>query len=633
MLIKQSATAYPLTFLLLDAVTGAAATGKTATVTISKAGGSFGAVAGAVTEIGNGMYKVAGNATDTNTLGPLELYATATGCADAHKSFEVVAFDPQVANLAANVTQIAGSSADANSLGGLASDYSSGAFYVATDFDGNPLATVANQLRSMGIGRSWYVAKTGNDSTGSGTPSSPYLTIAKAVQMASSGDKVCIGDGTYTEQIAHGDAEKALSFEGQSADRCTVTYSGAGAVVSGYSSPGVTYRHLTIAATGDCSPAFDVGDSSDVLIEHCVVTGGVDTILVSEDGGAERLTVRKCRVDSHQDAISLFDGSGHVIEDTIINTDCTNNSGANLVSRCVYINGADAVTLRRCTINATRANSASQDAFGVWSQGAWVSIEDCPQIRARITNASSSGNAVAIYDGASSATRVAIKNNQIGTSTAGSGASRDLSFASGTCFDAGSTYDITKVHGTSPVVVKADDRDGAAVAKASVVGTPAGASLAADIAGVSTDALDEDAISAIISQSSKIIITAPIDGSSMTLVQGDAYLAAQGTQITLTKASGETGWPTTVSTLHFSCWPSDALIAEDATSTSTGVDDVALTSVTNSGGVLDLTAVQTTALVQTRKSGRYEYAFVANKGSNQKTVRLGVLKVLRGDSN
>ena len=64
-------------------------------VTISKNGGSFASPAGAVTEIANGWYAVAGNATDSATLGPLLLHG---GLGPIHaKSFDVVAFDPQSA--------------------------------------------------------------------------------------------------------------------------------------------------------------------------------------------------------------------------------------------------------------------------------------------------------------------------------------------------------------------------------------------------------------------------------------------------------------------------------------------------------------------------------------------------------
>lgn len=97
MLIKQSATAYPLLFLMVDStdhVTGK--TGLTPTVTISKAGGAFAAPSGAVTEIANGWYKVAGNATDTSTLGPIALHATGTAADPTDRDiWEVVAFDPQ----------------------------------------------------------------------------------------------------------------------------------------------------------------------------------------------------------------------------------------------------------------------------------------------------------------------------------------------------------------------------------------------------------------------------------------------------------------------------------------------------------------------------------------------------------
>lgn len=94
--IKNGSTAYPLVFMMVDStdhVTGK--TGLTPTVTLSKAGAAFASPAGAVTEIANGWYKVAGNATDTGTSGPLILHATGTGADPTDTLFEVVAYDPQ----------------------------------------------------------------------------------------------------------------------------------------------------------------------------------------------------------------------------------------------------------------------------------------------------------------------------------------------------------------------------------------------------------------------------------------------------------------------------------------------------------------------------------------------------------
>lgn len=79
MLLKQS-TAYTRVFLMIDSadhITGK--TGLTVTVTLSKAGGAFGAAGGTVSEISSGWYKIALTTTDTNTLGDLAFHCISTG--------------------------------------------------------------------------------------------------------------------------------------------------------------------------------------------------------------------------------------------------------------------------------------------------------------------------------------------------------------------------------------------------------------------------------------------------------------------------------------------------------------------------------------------------------------------------
>lgn len=78
--VQQSTVLVPLVFPLNSTASGnPPLTGATPTVLLSKNGAAYASPAGAVSEIGGGLYKVAGNATDSNTLGILWLHATATG--------------------------------------------------------------------------------------------------------------------------------------------------------------------------------------------------------------------------------------------------------------------------------------------------------------------------------------------------------------------------------------------------------------------------------------------------------------------------------------------------------------------------------------------------------------------------
>ncbi len=119
---KQASTSYPITFLMVDAADHLAGkTGLTPTVTISKNGGAFAAPAGAVAEVGNGWYALAGHATDRDTLGDLLIHAAAAGADPVDDRYLVVPWDPFDANTlgltrladldVSEVTQVAASNA------------------------------------------------------------------------------------------------------------------------------------------------------------------------------------------------------------------------------------------------------------------------------------------------------------------------------------------------------------------------------------------------------------------------------------------------------------------------------------------------------------------------------------------
>jgi hypothetical protein len=117
-LLKQS-TAYARTFLMVqssDHVTGL--TGASVSVALSKAGAAFAAAAGAVSEIGNGFYKVALTTTDTGTLGDLAFHCTAAG-ADPTDFVDQIAANILGDTLPANVAQWNGSAVAAPASAGI----------------------------------------------------------------------------------------------------------------------------------------------------------------------------------------------------------------------------------------------------------------------------------------------------------------------------------------------------------------------------------------------------------------------------------------------------------------------------------------------------------------------------------
>jgi hypothetical protein len=97
MLIVTGDTTRLIVFLMVDSTDHVTPkTGLSPTVTRSKNGGSFGAVTGAVAEVGgaglgNGWYKLTPAAGDVDTLGVLVLHATAAGADPADVMVEVVA--------------------------------------------------------------------------------------------------------------------------------------------------------------------------------------------------------------------------------------------------------------------------------------------------------------------------------------------------------------------------------------------------------------------------------------------------------------------------------------------------------------------------------------------------------------
>jgi len=146
-LLKQGQSTHPLTFVMVDSSDHTSGkTGLSPTVRLSKNGGTGAVPAGAVSEVDAtnhpGLYKVAGNATDSNTLGPLALHASAAGADPTDLEWLVVGFDPDTAWLTSAPT--AGAISDQvwdEALADHAGAGSSGAALAAAGALGDPWTT------------------------------------------------------------------------------------------------------------------------------------------------------------------------------------------------------------------------------------------------------------------------------------------------------------------------------------------------------------------------------------------------------------------------------------------------------------------------------------------------------------
>lgn len=89
-LLTKSSAQDQLYFLMVSSADGdTGMTGLNPVVEISKDGGAYAAPAGAVSEVGKGVYKVAGNVADTSVFGSLLLHAEAPGAVTVDREFQV----------------------------------------------------------------------------------------------------------------------------------------------------------------------------------------------------------------------------------------------------------------------------------------------------------------------------------------------------------------------------------------------------------------------------------------------------------------------------------------------------------------------------------------------------------------
>lgn len=92
----------------------------------------------------------------------------------------------------------------------------------------------------------WYInADTGNDTTGSGTSGSPWLTISKAHTSATSGDTIICQDSTATYTFSSQTFSKVLTIQGEQDDASGAVFDGAAVGVKWTLDADITIEKIT----------------------------------------------------------------------------------------------------------------------------------------------------------------------------------------------------------------------------------------------------------------------------------------------------------------------------------------------------------------------------------------------------
>lgn len=186
-IIKANAT-YTRTFLAVyktDHVTGA--TGITVIVRLSKAGAAYGASAGSVAQVGNGLFSISLTTADTNTLGDLAYNCTGT-------NIDPTDFIDQVVNFDFNVPVVTtGTTVGTVTLAG-------GTY--AVNLSGSVNNVITGVTVTTNNDKTGYTASTVSDKTGYSLSSGTQTFNQAGTQSGPFVSAISLASGTYAVNLS-----------------------------------------------------------------------------------------------------------------------------------------------------------------------------------------------------------------------------------------------------------------------------------------------------------------------------------------------------------------------------------------------------------------------------------------------
>lgn len=209
----------------------------------------------------------------------------------------------------------------------------------------------------------YYVRKTGNDTTGDGSLALPYLTIAKATSVADSGDVIDIGAGTWQEEIAYPNSH------------ITVVGAGASTIISGHKQmTGWTVPSAGGAATDTSWIAASADDGSWSEFDRTYTTNG--TVINIGERFTDKFFWGFFKHRLVKTVIDNADSMKFRIYNTLDNTGARdvnlslqNTARVTAPTDTTTYKAARADTL---TVGITIATSPSLNTFIAWNISSWI---------------------------------------------------------------------------------------------------------------------------------------------------------------------------------------------------------------------------------------------------------------------
>ena len=235
----------------------------------------------------------------------------------------------------------------------------------------------------------YYVATTGNDTTGDGSAGLPWLTLTKAETAASNGDTVNVGAGTFQE-ATYWTPAKAITWvgagssstivRGNNATRAiylnstnTKTFTGFG--IDGLSSGTAPAYHIEGSAVNQATTFTNCNFTNaktttlrmnsgmlGVTLSNCTCTiGATQTAFVSDQGGASGWTVDGCTITGGTGLVmsAIFYQAVAVTSGTFTVNNCDITMLSNYAPFRIFAGGytAGTITNNRITVASNNART------------------------------------------------------------------------------------------------------------------------------------------------------------------------------------------------------------------------------------------------------------------------------------